>query len=107
MIVRVWRGRVGAQNERAYIEHLTRHLFPAFRTIDGFLGGLLLKQPNAEGVDVMVITRWASMDAIRKLTGADVTKAVVAPAAQEILIEYDRVVKHYELAAEISGAGHL
>jgi heme-degrading monooxygenase HmoA len=107
MIMRVWHGRVGAQNERAYIEHLTRHLFPAFRTIEGFLGGLLLKQPHADGVDFMVITRWASMDAVRKLTGADVTRAVVEPAAQEILIEYDRVVKHYELVAEISGAGHL
>jgi heme-degrading monooxygenase HmoA len=107
MIVRVWRGRVGTQNERAYIEHLTRHLFPAFRTIDGFLGGLLLKDPRGDGVDFMVITRWASMEAIRKFAGADVTRAVVEPAAQEILIEYDRVVKHYEFVAEISGAGHL
>jgi heme-degrading monooxygenase HmoA len=107
MIVRVWRGRVGKQNERAYIEHLTGHLFPAFRTIDGFLGGLLLKDPRGDGVDFMVITRWGSMEAIRRFAGADVTRAVVEPAAQEILIEYDRVVKHYEFVAEISGAGHL
>jgi heme-degrading monooxygenase HmoA len=107
MIVRVWRGRVAAQNEKAYIHHLTQRVFPAFRTIDGFLGGSLLKEQRADGVEFMVMTRWESMDAIRKLTGADVTKAVVEPAAQEILIEYDRAVKHYEFVAEVSDAGHL
>jgi heme-degrading monooxygenase HmoA len=107
MIVRVWRGCVAAKNEKAYIEHLTRHLFPAFRTIDGFLGGSLFKDPRTDGVHFMVITRWESMDAVRRFAGADVTRAVVEPAAQQILIEYDRVVKHYEFVAEISGAGHL
>ena len=107
MIVRVWHGRVAPQNEKAYIQHLTQHLFPAFRTIDGFLGGLLLRETRADGVAFMVVTRWASMEAIRKLAGADVIRAVVEPAAQEILIEYDRNVKHYELVADISGAGHL
>ncbi len=107
MIVRVWHGRVAAQNEKAYIQHLTRHLFPAFRTIDGFLGGSLLREGRADGVAFMVVTRWASMEAVRKFAGPDVTKAWVEPAAQEILIEYDRHVKHYEFVAEISGAGHL
>jgi heme-degrading monooxygenase HmoA len=101
VIVRVWRGRVAEANERAYVEHLTRRMFPAFRTIDGFLGGSLLKQRSEHGVDLMVVTRWASMDAIRKFAGPDVTKAVVEPAAEAILLEFDRVVKHYELAAEI------
>ncbi len=105
MIVRVWRGRVASQNERAYIEHLTRRVFPAFRTIDGFLGGSLLKEQHADSVEFMVMTRWASMEAIRKFAGADVTKAVVEPAAEAILLNFDRVVKHYELATEISRAG--
>jgi heme-degrading monooxygenase HmoA len=107
MIVRVWRGRVAAKNEKAYIEHLTRRVFPAFRTIDGFLGGQLLREQNGDTSDFMVMTRWESMDAVRKFAAPDVTKAVVEPAAQEILLEYDRVVKHYEFVAEISGAGHL
>lgn len=107
MIVRVWRGRVAAQNERAYIEHLTRRVFPAFRTIDGFLGGALLKEQRGESVEFMVTTRWATMDAIRRFAGADITKAVVEPAAKEVLLEYDRAVKHYEFVAEISGAGNL
>lgn len=106
MIVRVWRGRVASQNERAYIEHLTRRVFPAFRTIDGFLGGSLLKEQHADSVEFMVVTRWASMDAIRKFARSDVTRAVVEPAAEAILLNYDRVVKHYEIAAEIAGAGN-
>lgn len=105
MIVRVWRGRVAASNEKAYMEHLTRRVFPAFRTIGGFLGGSLLKEQRADGVEFMVITRWASMDAIRMFAGSNVTQAVIEPAALTILVDYDRTVKHYELAAEIPGAG--
>lgn len=105
MIVRVWRGRVAAQNERAYIEHLTRHVFPALRTIEGFFGGTLLKEQRCDGVEFMVVTRWASVEAIRKFAGADAMKAVVEPAAEAILIEYDRAAKHYEFVAEISGVG--
>jgi|SRR5579875_1462511 len=107
MIVRVWHGSVAAQNERAYVEHLTRRVFPAFRTIEGFIGGSLLKEQRADGVEFMVVTRWASMEAIRRFAGADTTKAVVEPAAEAILVEYDRVVRHYELVAEISGAGSV
>lgn len=69
MIVRVWRGRVAAKNERAYIEHLTRRVFLAFRTIDGFLGGSILKEQGADSVEFLVVTRWASMEAIRKFAG--------------------------------------
>lgn len=107
MIVRVWHGRVAAQNEKAYIEHLTRRVFPAFRTFDGFLGGSLLREGRTDGVAFMVVTRWESAEAVRKFAGTDVTKAWVEPAAQQILIDYDRTVTHYEFVAEISGAGHL
>lgn len=106
MIVRVWRGRVATQYERAYIEHLTRRVFPAFRTIKGFVGGSLLKEKHAESVEFMVITRSTSMDAIRAFAGSDLTKAVIEPAAEAILLDYDRTVKHYDLEAEISGASN-
>lgn len=103
MIVRVWRGRVSVANERAYMEHLTRRVFPAFRTVDGFLGGQLLREPRGDAVDFMVMTRWESMDAVRKFAGPDATKAWVEPAAEAVLLEFDRVVKHYEFVAEIAG----
>ncbi|MFZ0640486.1 MAG: antibiotic biosynthesis monooxygenase [Candidatus Acidiferrales bacterium] len=105
MIVRVWRGRVAASNERAYIEHLTRRVFPGLRTVDGFLGASLLKEGRADGVEFLVLTRWASMDAIRVFAGPNASTAVVEPAAAAILLDFDRVVRHYEVAAEVSGVG--
>ncbi len=101
MIVRVWRGWTAAANERAYVEHLTRRVFPELRTIEGFLGAGVLKEERAEGVDFMVMTRWASMDAVRKFAGTDPAKPVIEPAAAAVLVDYDRVVRHYEVAAEV------
>lgn len=102
MIVRVWRGRVAEGHERAYMEHLTRRVFPAFRTVDGFLGGELLRERRGDSVDFLVMTRWASIEAVRRFAGPDATKAMVEPAAEAILVQFDRVVKHYELAVEIA-----
>jgi len=44
------------------------------------------------------------MDAIRMFAGSDVERAVVAPEAAAVLIEYDRTVDHYEVVHEVKPA---
>jgi hypothetical protein len=51
-------------------------------------------------VEFLVLTRWASMDAIRAFAGDDVGRAVVEPDAIAALVSFDRTVRHYELLQE-------
>ena len=44
-----------------------------------------------------MVTRWQSLDAIRKFAGADVETAVVPENVQRMMLDYDRRVAHYEL----------
>ena len=50
-----------------------------------------------EGVEFLIVTRWDSIEAIQRFAGRDADVAVVPQKVQEIMIEYDRVVRHYEV----------
>jgi heme-degrading monooxygenase HmoA len=96
MIVRSWRGRA-AKGNLAYIEHFRRNVMPELREIEGFLGASLLREDRADEIEFLVLSRWASMEALRAFAGADVTRAVVEPEAIAALKDYDRTVHHYEV----------
>ncbi len=97
MIVRAWRGRASTADPGAYVEHFRRRVLPELREIEGFLGASLLRETRADEVEFLVLTRWASMDAVRAFAGDDVSRAVVEPAAAAALSDYDRTVHHYEV----------
>jgi heme-degrading monooxygenase HmoA len=104
MIVRTWRGRTSISNQPVYVEHFERNVIPELQEIKGFLGAELLKRNLSGEIEVFVLTKWASMDAIRMFAGRDVDRAVVAPEAAAVLVEYDRTVCHYEVTHEVKPA---
>ena len=102
MIVRIWRGRAPSSNPFGYSEHFRRKVLPELERIEGFLGASLLRQDGPDDVEFLVLTRWASMDAIRAFAGDDIRRAVVEPAAVAALASFDRTVEHYEVVQEIA-----
>jgi heme-degrading monooxygenase HmoA len=97
MICRQWRGLARTDQARHYEEHLLRETLPALKRIDGFVDASILVRKLKTGVEFLVETRWASMDAIARFAGSDVEAAVVPEDIQRIMVEYDRRVKHYEV----------
>ena len=71
-------------------------------SIPGYKGAEVLVGSGPD-VEVTVITRWASLDAIRAFAGETITAAVVHPAAAALLIDFDRQVVHCEVALEHHG----
>jgi heme-degrading monooxygenase HmoA len=102
MILREWRGRASHANQDAYPEHFRRNVAPELRNVDGFLGARLLRQDRDDAIEYLVLSRWASMEAIKAFAGDDVGKAVVEPGAVAALIDYDDSVRHYSLVEEVS-----
>ena len=99
MIVRQWRGWASPERRDAYPLHFTRNVLPELRGIDGFLGAELLAGNEAGRVEYLVESRWASIDAIRAFAGEAVENAVVEPEAAAALEDFERVVRHYAVAA--------
>ena len=97
MISRHWRGLARRDRANAYVEHLRSDTFPALRELRGFVGASILSRELAEGVEFVVVTHWKSMDAIASFSGPDLEAAVVPAKAAEMMIDYDRRVKHFEV----------
>ena len=97
MIARLWRGSARPSQAGAYEEHLRRHTFPALKEIPGFVDASILRRPVEGGVEFLIVTRWASMEAIESFAGSDAEAAVVPAEVQEMMIEYDRRVNHFEV----------
>ena len=101
MIVRAWRGKASVAKADAYPAHFRRNVLPELKSVPGFLGASLLKQATGAGIEYLVLSRWASMEAIKGFAGSDVAKAVVEPEAIAALVDYDRMVQHYEVIEEV------
>jgi hypothetical protein len=101
-IVRVWRGFGTVDGVERYChEHLTPVVLPRLRTLDGFLGARVLVRAAAGETEVVVITSWVSLDAIRAFAGEDYTSAVVEPVVSELLTRFDAHVSHYSVAVDL------
>jgi heme-degrading monooxygenase HmoA len=97
MMSRQWRGVASREHAEAYVDHLRGATFPALRRLPGFLDASILRREVPEGVEFLVVTRWGSLDAIRAFAGANVDAAVVPEAVAAMMVDYDRVVRHYEV----------
>lgn len=97
MIARHWRGLVKRERADAYIEHLQSETLPQLVQLAGFLDAKVLRRHVPQGVEFLVVTIWASLDAIRAFAGNDVESAVVPPKARDMMIEYDRKARHFEV----------
>jgi heme-degrading monooxygenase HmoA len=105
MIVRTWRGRATGQNGDAYVRHLRDSVFPKLGGLAGHEGALLLRRDLEGEVEFLVLTLWASMEAVKGFAGDDPERAVVEPAARAVLSDFDATVAHYEVALNALSPG--
>jgi heme-degrading monooxygenase HmoA len=102
VIVRVWRARAAPTNAGAYERHFREALLPELERLEGFRGASLLRRDDGDVVELVAVTRWDSLEAIRRFAGDDATHAVVAPEARELLLDFDERVAHYEDVLDVT-----
>lgn len=97
MISRQWRGLAKHAYADSYVEHLREDTFPKLRKIPGFVDASILRRSLDQGAEFLIVTRWKSIEAIEQFAGRDPEVAVVPKKVQEMMIAYDRSVRHYEV----------
>jgi len=97
MISRQWRGLAKSSHAVMYVEHLRQETFPKLKEIPGFVNASILRRSVPNGVEFLIATTWESIDAIQGFAGTDVETAVVPPRVQEMMVEYDNRVRHYQI----------
>jgi heme-degrading monooxygenase HmoA len=97
MIARHWSGLAKREFADTYVEHLHSETFPQLVQLPGFHDASILRRDVGRGVEFLVVTVWKSLDAIRSFAGDDAEHAVVPVKVQQMMIEYDRRARHYEV----------
>ncbi|MGC1484064.1 MAG: antibiotic biosynthesis monooxygenase [Candidatus Acidiferrum sp.] len=98
MIARLWSARTTTIGSTRYLEHFWQSVMPMLRKFDGYLSASVLVRPHRDSVEILVVTVWQSLQAIGAFAGSDRETAVVASEAAALLTDYDRRVRHYEVA---------
>jgi hypothetical protein len=99
MIARRWRGWADRDGAADYEAHFRADVQPSLRAVPGCHGAYLLLRDDADGVEVVTIALFDSLADVRGFAGTNYGQAVVAPAAQAALRDYERTVRHYEVVA--------
>lgn len=101
MIARVWRGWANSVATADLYEEFLRSTFlPSIHAIEGYRGASVIRRSVGQEVELMTMTRFASLEAIRKFAGDDYEAAHVAPGARELLSRFDLRCEHFELVIE-------
>jgi heme-degrading monooxygenase HmoA len=105
MILRRWRGAVRAEDAEAYLTHQAETGVSDYRGTEGNLGVLVLSRALGDDlVEVMDLTLWESMDAVRRFAGEEPEKARFYPGDDDLLAEKDLHADHYEVvSADLGG----
>ena len=98
MLARFWSANTTPERAESYRQHFEQAVQPQLRKLDGFLGATLCIRPLPGAVEILVITYWQSFASIDAFAGADRESAVVAPEAAALLTDFDKRVRHYEVA---------
>src|SRR4029077_18245479 len=98
MIARLWSARTTPALSDSYLQHFAEAVRPELGRVAGFLGATVSTRPAPGSVEILVTTYWASLPAIDASAGADGEAAVVAAEAAALLTNYDKRVRHYEVA---------
>jgi heme-degrading monooxygenase HmoA len=99
MIARLWSARTTEDQWQIYLRHFSDSVLPALRRFEGYVCSAVLTRHANSGIEILVITVWNSFAAIDTFAGADREAAVVAPGAAALLTDYDRRVRHFEIAS--------
>ena len=97
-IVRHWSARAAEAQLPQYLDHFSRNVLPELRRVHGYLGATVSVRHTGIEVEILVATTWRSLDSIRNFAGSDLEAAVVGDKAAALLTDYDRRVRHYEIA---------
>ena len=101
-VVRVWKGEGTPDCVARYCgEHFPQHVLPELRAVDGFLEARVVVRTTETTSELIVMTTWASLEAVKAFSGEDYDQAVVEPVVGKLLERFDEEVTDYTIAHDV------
>jgi heme-degrading monooxygenase HmoA len=97
MIARVWKGWTKTENADAYEKLLREVVYPELKTIEGYIGGYILRHDNKEESEFVTINLFESIESVKKFAGSDYDIPVFEPEARRLLSRVEPIARHYDV----------
>lgn len=101
MIARIWRGITLAGKADAYVDYLNETGLKDYAKTPGNLGVTVLRRLQGEHCEIVLISLWESMTAVRAFAGENPERSVYYPEDEQYLLEMEPLVRHYEVAEQL------
>lgn len=105
MIARIWRGITLAEKADAYMAYLHDTGLKDYADTAGNRGVSVLRREQGEHCEIMLVSLWDSMEAVRAFAGENPERSVYYPEDSQFLLEMEPLVRHYEVAEQIGDSG--
>jgi heme-degrading monooxygenase HmoA len=100
-IVRIWRGVTLATKAEQYLEYLNNFVVPPCQTAEGNEGLFILKDLQGEITHFLLLSFWASDEALENFASADCSDVVkLSPEEEKLLIAFESTARHYKIVYE-------
>jgi heme-degrading monooxygenase HmoA len=101
-ILREWRAEIRRARSKEYVEYIRGTGIADYRKTPGNLGALIATRDiDAERTEVITMSLWSSMEAIKAFAGDDPEQARYYPQDDQFLLTRPLSVKHYEAFGEL------
>src|SRR5687767_11984363 len=97
MIARIWRGAVRPGDGDAYVAYIEKTGMREYRQTPGNISAHMLRRDLEDRTEILTLTFWESMEAIKAFAGDAPELAHYYPEDDRYLIERPLNVEHYEV----------
>lgn len=95
-VVRIWRGVIRTAARDEYVEYVERTGIEEYRSTPGNRDAWTLTRELPDGLtEILTVSRWDSLESIRRFAGDEIERAVYYPEDDRFLVERDDTVRHY------------
>ena len=102
MIARIWRGITLKEKADDYLAYLHETGLRDYAKTHGNRGVTILRRNQGEHCEIMLISLWESMDAVRAFAGENPDRSVYYPEDEHFLLQMEPLVRHYDVAEQIT-----
>jgi hypothetical protein len=96
VVVRMWRGAVRSEDRDAYVDYIEQTGMREYRQTPGNIDAWMLTRDLPGSItEIVTVSRWQSLEAIKGFAGEDIERAVFYPEDDRYLVERDTTVRHY------------
>lgn len=99
VIIRMWSARTAPDRADAYEDVFRTHVLAELAALDGFRGAYLLRREDRSGAELVTLTMFDSIDAVRRFAGDDFERANLSPQARAVIDDPDERARHFTVVS--------